>query len=129
MVLLAYGACAEFRGVECDADQDTYITRSKQIHAYVDGYHAVTKDALSRHVEVDTRIGLRENGIDHEPLEQVLLYLGLSMHKDQISETRELDEDGYDIDSVEVKHTLLRGNAAAARHWYHAWERRSKKEK
>jgi hypothetical protein len=49
-------------------------------HAFINEYHALLKDTLSLHVEVDTRVGLTQNGIYQEPLERVLEYCGLHMN-------------------------------------------------
>jgi hypothetical protein len=48
----------------------------------IDEYPGVLDLVLSERVEVDTRVGLKENGIYQEPLEQVLEYLSMNMNKD-----------------------------------------------
>jgi hypothetical protein len=66
---------------------DTHTNEYKQIQAFIDEYHTITNHALSEDVVVDTRVGRGDCGLYHEPLEQVLLYLGLSMKKDQTVNT------------------------------------------
>jgi hypothetical protein len=55
-----------------------------QIHTFIDECHTITMHALNEDVVVDKRVGRHGNGIYHEPLEQALLYLGMSMKQDQI---------------------------------------------
>jgi hypothetical protein len=67
-----------------DDKRDACIEEYEHTLTYIDGYHEALKGTLSAKVEVDTRFGLGENGIYHEPLERVLEYMGLSMDKDQV---------------------------------------------
>jgi hypothetical protein len=62
---------------------DTHTNEYKQIQTFIDAWHSITKHALNEDVVVDKRVGRRGNGMYDEPLEQVLLYLGLSMKKNQ----------------------------------------------
>jgi hypothetical protein len=62
---------------------NAHIDEYKQNHAYIDECHSVAKRALSEDVVADTRVGRGDYRLYHEPLEQVLLYLGLSMDKNQ----------------------------------------------
>jgi hypothetical protein len=56
-----------------------HVDRYVLLHAAIDEYHDTLKQLLNMQVVVDTRVGLGENGIYHEPLERVLEYLGLPM--------------------------------------------------
>jgi hypothetical protein len=60
------------------------IEEYEHVQAYIDEYHSNLNETLSVKVKVDTRVGRGGNGIYQEPLERVLEYLGLSMHKDQV---------------------------------------------
>jgi hypothetical protein len=86
----AFLSCnADAKNVEIDysltaAIRDTHIGQYKHVQAYIDEYHGLLMRVLSERVEVDTRVGLTQNGIYQEPLERTLKYLGLSMSKDQV---------------------------------------------
>jgi hypothetical protein len=82
------------KNVEIDEEEDVdavstakvaaCIEEYKHIQAYIDEYHRVLKKTLFEDVPVDPRFGLAQMGIYQEPLERVLEYMGLSMHKDQV---------------------------------------------
>jgi hypothetical protein len=65
------------------ATVNTHINEYKHVQAFIDEYHTITDYALSEDVVVDKWVGCRGNGMYHEPLEQVFVYLGLSMTKNQ----------------------------------------------
>jgi hypothetical protein len=94
---------------------DTYINEYTQIHTFVDECHNITKHALSEDVVVDKRVGRGDNGMYHEPLEQVLLYLGLSMKKDQTVNTS--------IDGKSTKRALIPGHPTNANLWFELYKR------
>jgi hypothetical protein len=94
---------------------NSYINEYTQIHAFIDGCHNITKHTLSEDVVVDKRVGRRGNGIYHEPLEQVLLYLGLSMKKNQTVNTS--------IDSKTITRALLPGYLTNANLWFELYKR------
>jgi ankyrin repeat protein len=97
------------------ATVNAYINEYKQIHDFIDNYHTVINHALSDDVVVDTRVGRGDYGLYHEPLEQVLLYLGMSMHKDQTVTTS--------IDGKTVKRALIPGHPTNANLWYELYQR------
>jgi ankyrin repeat protein len=92
-----------------------HVDEFKQIHAFIDDYHTVIKHALSEDVAVDKRVRRRGNGLYHEPLVQVLLYLGLSMDKDQTVNTS--------IDGETVKRALIPGQPLNANLWFELYQR------
>jgi hypothetical protein len=79
------------------------------VQAYIDEYHGILDLVLLESVEVDTRVGLNENGIYQEPLERVLQYLGMSMNKDQVV--------NMSIDGG-VRRALIPGHLLNASHWF-----------
>jgi hypothetical protein len=97
------------------ATVDAHIHEFKQIHAFIDKYHTITRYALSEDVVVDKRVGLGDNGLDNRPLEQVLLYLGMSMDKDQTVNTS--------IDGETVMRALIPGHPPNANLWYKLYKR------
>jgi hypothetical protein len=60
--------------------------------------------------QIDTRFGLCENGIYHEPLERVLEYMGMSMNIDQVV-NKSIDGDGK-------RRALRPGDVFEANHWH-----------
>jgi ankyrin repeat protein len=126
------GGCAHrvpgmpFAVLSCNTDINTggvtqatvtaHINEYKQIHNFIDECHSVTKHALNEDVVVDKRVGRRGNGIFHEPLEQVLLYLGLSMKKNQTVNAS--------IDGAAVKRVLMPGHPTNANLWFELYQRR-----
>jgi hypothetical protein len=92
------------------AVRDTHIETYKQVQAHIDEYFSILQPVLSDHVQVDTRVGRGNNGLYHEPLEQVLLYLGLSMSKDQVVNAS--------IDGESVKRALMPGYPVNANLWF-----------
>jgi hypothetical protein len=102
---------------------DTRVNRTKlnaciaeytNTHAFIDAYQASLMHILCTETPVDTRMGLHENGIYHEPLERVLEYCGLSMHADQVV------NDSIDRKTRHrtVKRTLIPNQARNAKYWY-----------
>jgi hypothetical protein len=89
---------------------DGHITEYKRVHAFIDEHHTILKQALSRDVQVDLRVGLGENGIYQEPLERVLEYMGMSMSKDHVV-NESIDVDGK-------RRALIPGNVLEANHWH-----------
>jgi hypothetical protein len=102
------------------AIRDTHIEQYKHVQAYIDEYHGLLNHVLSERVEVDTRVGLTQNGIYQEPLERTLGYLGLSMSEDQVVNTSIDGEEG-------VRRALIPGHLLNANHWFDKYE--SHKEK
>jgi hypothetical protein len=92
------------------------IEEYKHIQAYIDEYHRVLKNTLSDEVEVDARVGRGGKGVYQEPLERVLEYLGMSMHKDQVVNAS--------IDGEVVKRALLPFHVLNAEVWYHKYRSR-----
>jgi hypothetical protein len=88
----------------------------KKIQTFIDEYHTLTEHALSEDVVVDTRVGRGDNGLYHEPLEQVLLYLGLSMKKNQ---TVNASIDG----KSGVTRALIPGHLLNANLWFELYQR------
>jgi hypothetical protein len=94
---------------------DTRVDEYKKIHNFIDECHTITNHALSEDVVVDTRVGRGDNGIYHEPLEQVLVYLGLSMNKNQTVNTS--------IDGKSIKRALMPGHPVNANLWFELYQR------
>jgi hypothetical protein len=94
---------------------NTHIKEFKQIHNFIDDYHDITKRALTEDVVVDTRMGRGDYGLYHEPLEQVLLYLGLSLTKDQTVNTS--------IDGKSITRALIPAHPTNANLWYELFQR------
>jgi serine/threonine-protein phosphatase 6 regulatory ankyrin repeat subunit B len=94
---------------------DTHTNEYKKIHNFIDECHTITNLALSEDVVVDTRVGRGDNGLYHEPLEQVLLYLGLSMKKNQTV--------NKSIDGKSIKRALMPGHPVNANLWYELYQR------
>jgi ankyrin repeat protein len=91
-----------------------HINEYKQVQTFIDEHHEVIKFALSENVVVDKRVGRGDNGLYHEPLEQVLLYLGLSMDKNQIV--------NKSIDGKKKRHALIPGHPTNANLWYELYQ-------
>jgi hypothetical protein len=94
-----------------------HINEYRQIHNFIDDCHDVIKYALGEDVVVDKRVGRRGNGLYHEPLEQVLLYLGLSLTKDQTVSAS--------IDGNTVTRALIPGHPTNANMWFELYKRAS----
>jgi hypothetical protein len=103
---------------------DRYVTQArvnaciaeyKQTHAFIEAYHESLTHTLANEVKVDTRLARTSLGIYHEPLERVLEYLGLSMHKNQTVNT---SIDGQGEEDGGVKRVLIPDQARNAKHWY-----------
>jgi hypothetical protein len=94
---------------------NTHIKEFEQIHNFIDEYHTVTEHALTEDVVVDTRVGRGDYGLYHEPLEQVLLYLGLSMEKNQTVNTS--------IDGKSVTRAMIPGHPTNANLWFELYHR------
>jgi hypothetical protein len=75
----------------------------------------VTKHALTEDVVVDKCVCRGDNGIYHEPLEQVLLYLRMSMDKNQTV--------NKSIDGKSVKRAMMPGHPINANMWYELYKR------
>jgi hypothetical protein len=95
---------------------DRHLKEYTLIHNFIDEYHNVTNHALSEDVVVDTRVGRGDNGVYHEPLEQVFLYLGLSMKKNQIVNESIDGKSG-------VTRALMPGHPVNANLWYELYQR------
>jgi ankyrin repeat protein len=118
-----------FAVLSCDTDSKTvlltreitqaivnaHINEYKQVQSFIDECHSIIKHALNEDVEVDKRVGRRGNGIYHEPLEQVLLYLGLSMKKNQTVNTS--------IDGKSCKRALMPRHPLIANLWFDLYQR------
>jgi ankyrin repeat protein len=109
-------------GDEDESEDDTAVSAAqvaacieeyKHIQAYIDEYHCASKKTLSDEVKVDVRVGRGGKGIYQEPLERVLEYLGMSMHKDQVVNAS--------IDGEGVKRALLPFHAVNAGVWYNKY--------
>jgi hypothetical protein len=99
---------------------NTHIIEYKQVHNFIDECHSVAEHALSEDVVVDTRVGRGDYGLYHEPLEQVLLYLGLSMNKNQTVNTS--------IDGKSSKRrALMPGHPTNANLWFKLYQQQQKK--
>jgi ankyrin repeat protein len=99
------------------ATVNTHFDEYIHIHNFIDDCHDVTKFALSEDVVVDTRVGRGDKGLYHEPLEQVLLYLGMSMTKDQTV--------NKSIDGKSVTRALIPGHPTNANLWYELYKHAS----
>jgi hypothetical protein len=95
---------------------DTHVNEFKQIHNFIDECHTITNHALSEDVVVDTRVGRGDYGLYHEPLEQVFLYLGLSMKKNQ---TVNMSIDGKSGGT----RALMPGHPVNANLWFELYQR------
>jgi hypothetical protein len=95
---------------------NTHINEYKWIQGFIDEWHSITNHALGEDVVVDKRVGRRGNGMYDEPLEQVLLYLGLSMKKNQTVNTSIDGKSG-------VKRALMPGHPVNANLWYELYKR------
>jgi hypothetical protein len=96
----------------CESCIETYT----HVQAFIDEHHEILKHVLSEDVQVDTRVGRGDNGLYHEPLEQVLVYLGLSMKKNQ---TVNASIDG----KSGVKRALIPGHLLNANLWFELYHR------
>jgi hypothetical protein len=105
---LQSGVAHALRGFQAEAN--TRIAEYKQIQSFIDEYHTITKHALYEDAVVDKRVGRRGNGMYDEPLEQVLLYLGLSMKKNQTV--------NKSIDGKTGKRALIPGHPVNANLWF-----------
>jgi ankyrin repeat protein len=94
---------------------NAHINEYKSVHNFIDEWHSIAKHALNEDVEVDKRVGRHGNGIYHEPLEQVLLYLGLSMKQNQTVNTS--------IDGKTIKRALMPGHPINANLWFELYQR------
>jgi hypothetical protein len=83
---------------------DTHVKEYTQIHNFIDEYHGIIKHTLSEDVVVDKRV-----------LEQVLLYLGLSMDKTQAANTSIDGKSG-------VTRALMPGNPLNANVWFQLYQ-------
>jgi hypothetical protein len=92
----------------------THIDEYKHIHSFINECHNVAKHALSTDAVVDTRVGRGDNGLYPKPLKQVLLYLGLSMHKDQTV--------NKSIDGKNAPRALIPGHPTNANLWYELYQ-------
>jgi ankyrin repeat protein len=97
-----------------EAEVAAYIEEYKHIQAYIDEYHRVLKNTLFECVTVDPRFGLGMMGIYQEPLERVLEYLGMSMHKDQVVNAS--------IDGGGVKRALIPFHVLNAEVWHNKYQ-------
>jgi ankyrin repeat protein len=90
----------------------------KATHDYIDEFHRTLKHTLYSLAPVDTRVGLGQAGIYHEPLERVLEYMGLSMNKDQVV--------NISADGETKRRALIPGNQRSAKLWHdkHTAERK-----
>jgi ankyrin repeat protein len=95
----------------------TDINEYSSVQKFIDECHTITKHALSEDAVVDTRVGRGDYGLYHEPLEQVLLYLGMSMAKDQI--VCALLDDGENG----ATRALMPGHPTNANLWYELYQR------
>jgi ankyrin repeat protein len=91
------------------------IKEYKHVQTYIDEYHRALKKTLSDEVEVDAHVGRGGKGIYQEPLERVLEYMGLSMHKDQVVNAS--------IDGGGTKRALLPFHVLNAKVWYNKYRR------
>jgi hypothetical protein len=94
---------------------DTDINEFTRIQSFINECHTVTEHALSEDVVVDTRMGRGDHGLYHEPLEQVLLYLGLSMKKNQTVNAS--------IDGNTGTRALMPGHPTNANMWFELYQR------
>jgi hypothetical protein len=94
---------------------NTCLLEYKQVHGFIQEYHKITKHALNEDVRVDKRVGRGGYGLYHEPLEQVLFYIGLSMKIDQTVNAS--------IDGKRVKRALVPGHPTNANMWYELYQR------
>jgi hypothetical protein len=95
---------------------DTHTNEYKQIQTFIDAWHSITKHALNEDVVVDKRVGRRGNGMYDEPLEQVLLYLGLSMKKNQTVNASIVGKSG-------ARRALMPGHPTNANLWFELCQR------
>jgi hypothetical protein len=93
---------------------DTHVNEYKQIHNFIDEWHTVTTHALAKDIVVDTRVSRGDDGLYHEPLEQVLLYLGMSMTKNQTVNAS--------IDGKSATRALMPGHPTNANLWYELYK-------
>jgi hypothetical protein len=100
-----------------------HVNEYKQVHNFIDEYHSVIKHALSEDVVVDRRVGRRGNGMYHEPLEQVLLYLGMSMNKNQTVNPTIDDKMNHTSDGKSVERALMPGHPTNANLWFELYQR------
>lgn len=87
-----------------------HVEDFKCIHDFIDECHTVTMHALTKDVEVDTRVGDLSNGLSFVPAALVLRYLGLSVKKDQTV--------NKSIDGKSKKRALVPGHPTNANIWF-----------
>jgi hypothetical protein len=122
-IAFAFLSCnADAKNVKINSDvsitvRDAHTETYTDVQAFIDEHHCILTRVLSEHVEVDTRVGLTQNGIYQEPLERTLEYLGLSMSKDQMVSTS--------IDGEGVKRALIPGHLLNANHWFNKYASRT----
>jgi hypothetical protein len=92
------------------AKVDAAISEYKDTQDFIATTQHILKKTLSTLVQVDTRVGLGQNGIYQEPLELTLEYLGLSLDHDQVVNTS--------IDDTLRQRVLLCGQPRSAVYWY-----------
>jgi hypothetical protein len=114
-------------GSDLEEDKNNYpykvelnacIAEYKQTHAFIEAYHESLTHTLANEAKVDTRLARTSLGIYHEPLERVLEYLGLSMHKDQTVNTSIDGQGGEEGQEGGVMRVLIPNQARNAMHWY-----------
>jgi hypothetical protein len=93
----------------------SHINEYTQVQHFIDDYHTIFKHALSEDAVVDKRVGRGDYGVYHEPLEQVLLYLGLSMKKNQTANSS--------IDGKTIRRALIPGHPINANLWFELYQR------
>jgi hypothetical protein len=94
------------------------IAEYKRTHAFIEAFHESLTHTLANEAKVDTRLARTSLGIYHEPLERVLEYLGLSMHKNQTVNTSIDGQEGEEGQEGGVKRVLIPNQARNAKHWY-----------
>jgi hypothetical protein len=117
MVLMCCGTDAKnilINQYVTQARVDAAIADYKNTQAYIEQYHELLTTALSDEAQVDTRMGRGDAGINQEPMERTLEYLGLSMNPDQVVNTS--------IDGTTPARVLIPHQPRNAKHWHEKYE-------